>query len=246
MDLPMLVEETTRDAKIPDAIIALEAGKIDGTFYTYHPHREHLETRFGLLFHNDRIVILEAMRSTIIAMLHHGHVSINKIDKSAEAFGWPGLHREIREKAEICPSCRAAGKNLITQLPQSEINRLKTLTEPSQEIQLDFVDPINAKSRGNIKILVAIDRFNKWPTAQICENTASRTVIEFLIKFCTDNRTSRTIRTNNGSCFESQEIKDYCNCENIKRLRCTLNLHTGTGEQFAQLSHQLELIWRMA
>ena len=76
----MLVEETAQDAKILDAIIALEAGKIDGIFYPYRPHRGHFETRFGLLFYNDRIVIPEAMRSTIIAMLHHGHVSINTMD----------------------------------------------------------------------------------------------------------------------------------------------------------------------
>ena len=39
MDLPMLVEETAQNAKNLDAIIALEAGKIDGTFYPYRPHR---------------------------------------------------------------------------------------------------------------------------------------------------------------------------------------------------------------
>ena len=62
MDLPLLVEETAQDAKILDAIIALEAGNEDSIFYPYRPHREHLETRFGLLFYNDRIVIPEAMR----------------------------------------------------------------------------------------------------------------------------------------------------------------------------------------
>ena len=168
MDLPMLVEKIVQDAKILDAIIALEAGKIYGIFYPYHPHREHLETRFGLLFYNDRIVIPEAMRSTKIAMLHHGHVSISKMGKSAEAFWWPGLHREISDKAENCPSCRAAGNNLKTQLPQSEINRLENLTEPGQEIQLDFTGPIKSISRGDVYILVAIDRFSKWQTPQIC------------------------------------------------------------------------------
>ena len=100
MDLPMLVEETAQDAKILDALIALETGKLDGIFYPYRPHREHLETLFRSLFYNDRIVIPEATRSMIIAMLNHGHVSINKMDKSTEAFWWPGLHREIRDKAE--------------------------------------------------------------------------------------------------------------------------------------------------
>ena len=62
-------------------------------------------------------------------MLHSGHVSINKMDKLAEAFWWPELHRDIREKAENCPSCRVAGKNLETQLPLTEINRLELLTD---------------------------------------------------------------------------------------------------------------------
>ena len=124
-DLPRLVEETAQDAKILDAIIALETGKLYGIFYPYRPHREHLETRFGLLFYNDRIVIPEAMRSTIIATIHNGHVFINKMEQSAEAFWWPGLHREIRDKAENCPISRIAGKSLKTQLPQSEINRLE-------------------------------------------------------------------------------------------------------------------------
>ena len=229
LDLPVLVEETAQDTKILEAIIALENGRKEDLFFPYRPHREHLETRFGLLFYNDRIVIPEAMRSTVLAMLHNGHTSVTKMDNLAEAFWWPGLHREIREKAETCPSCRAAGKNLKTQIPQTEVNRLEILTEPGQEIQLDFAGPIKSKSRGDVYILVAVDRFSKWPTAQICKSTDSRTVIKFLTKYCTDNGTPKTIRTDNGSCFKSQEFKDYCKGENIKRIRCTPNLHTGTG-----------------
>ena len=193
MDLPLLVEATAQDTKILHAIIALEARRSEDIFYPYRPHREHLETRFGLLFYNDKIVIPEAMRSTIIAMLHQGHVSINKMDQSAEAFWWPGLHREIRKKAENCPSCRSAVKNLEIQLLQTKIERLDTLTEPGQEIKLDFAAPKKSKSCGDIHILVAIDRFSKWPTFQICKSTDSRTVIKFLTEYCTDNGTPRII-----------------------------------------------------
>ena len=63
LDLPLLVEATAQDTKILDAIIALEAGRAEDLFFPYRPHREHLETRFGLLFYNDRIVIPETMRS---------------------------------------------------------------------------------------------------------------------------------------------------------------------------------------
>ena len=122
LDLPLLVDETTRDIKILNAIAAVEKQQLDSIFYPYRPHRLHLSTRFGLLFYNDKIVIPENMHTTIFAMLHHGQISAVKMDQLAEAFRWPGMHWEIQEKAESCPSCRAAGKNITTQNPLTEKN----------------------------------------------------------------------------------------------------------------------------
>ena len=123
------------------------------------------------------------MRTTVIAMLHQGHSSATKMDQLATAFWWPSIYQEIREKAENCPSCRASGKNLVTQLPSLEKMKLEILSEPIQEIQLNFAGPVKSKTRGNVYILVAVDRFSKWPTAQICKNTDSRTVLKFLTKY---------------------------------------------------------------
>ena len=159
LHLPMLVEETARDVKPLNAISALESNQIESILCRYRPHRNHLSTRFGLLFYNDKVVIPEAMRTTVVAMLHHGHAAVDKKSKAAESFWWPGLYSEIQEKSENCPSCRAAGKNLRTLLPTTEINRLETLTEPNQEIQLDFAGPIKSETRGDVYILVAVDRF---------------------------------------------------------------------------------------
>ena len=133
------------------------------------------------------------MRSTIIAMLHHGHVSKNKMEQLAEAFWWPGMNRDVHEKAETCPSCRAAGKNIITQIPSTEKNNLENLTKPNQEIQLDFAGPIKSKSRGDVYILVAVDRFGKWPTAQVCKSADTRTVLKFLTEYFTNNGTPQCI-----------------------------------------------------
>ena len=88
---------------------------MDDIFYPHRSHREHLIPRFGLYFYNDKIVTPEAMLSSIVAMLHRGHLAVSKMDQAADAFWWPGLHHEIREQSEIGPSCRAAGKNLRTQ-----------------------------------------------------------------------------------------------------------------------------------
>ena len=74
-----------------------------------------------------------------------------------------------------------------------------------------------------------MDRFSKWPTAQVCKNADTRTVLKFLTEYFTNNGTPQCIRTDNGSCFKSSEFKKFCKGENIKRIRCTPNLHTGTG-----------------
>ena len=134
-------------------------------------------------------------------MLHQGHTSAAKMVQLAEAFWWPRMHREIEEKAETCPSCRAAGKKIITQIPSTEKSKLDILTEPYQETQFDFAGPIKLRIRGDVCISLAIDRFSKWPTAQVCKNTDTRTVIKFLTKNFADNGTPRCIRTDNGSCF---------------------------------------------
>ena len=155
LDLLLPVDETARDEKILNAITAIEKDQLESIFFPYRQHRSHLTTRFGLLFYSDKIVVPEAMRTTIIAMLHQGHPSTTKMDQSAEAFWWPGLQREIREKSENCPSCRASDKNLETQLPSTERNKQGILFEPNQEIQLDFAGPIKSKTRGNVYILVA-------------------------------------------------------------------------------------------
>ena len=68
--LPLLVDETARDMKILNAISDVEKGQLEDIFYPYRLHRNPLTTRFGFLIYNDKIIIPETMRTTIIAMLH--------------------------------------------------------------------------------------------------------------------------------------------------------------------------------
>ena len=137
MDLPLLVAETAGNAKTLNAITAIENCQIDHISYPYRPHREHLTTQFGLLFCNDKIVIPGAMRSSLIAMLHRGRVAVSKMDQAPEAFWLPGLHQENREKSKNCMNCRAADKNLRTQILPMELNKMEPLSEPNHELQLD-------------------------------------------------------------------------------------------------------------
>ena len=52
----------------------------------YKEHHQHLTTRFGLVFFDDKIVILQALRRTVITLLHNGHPANNKMSAAAKPF----------------------------------------------------------------------------------------------------------------------------------------------------------------
>ena len=78
-------------------------------------------------------------------------------------------------------ACMSPGKNLKDRLPKHEFGKLKTLTEPGQEIQIDFSGKLNNKKlNGDHQLLIAVDRFSKWPTAKICKSSETKEKLNFL------------------------------------------------------------------
>ena len=74
----------------------------------------------------------------------------------------------------------ATGNNLKYRLPQNQHGKLEKLTEPGQELQIDFTRKLhNKKLNGEAQILIAVDRFSKWPTAKICKTDETK-VLNFL------------------------------------------------------------------
>ena len=64
-------------------------------------------------------------------------------------------------------TCMASGKNLNDQILKNETGKSKTLSEPGQEIQIDFSGELNNKTlNSEYQLVIAVDRFSKWPTAK--------------------------------------------------------------------------------
>ena len=75
----------------------------------------------------------------------------------------------------------ASGKNLNYQMPKHAFGKLKTLKEPGQENQTDFFGNLNHKKlKGEHQSLIAVDRFSKRPTVQICKSSETKEVLHFL------------------------------------------------------------------
>ena len=148
----------------------------------------------------------------------------------AKIFWRPNMQKEIEDKAKNCVACMSSGTNLKYQLPKNEFGKLKTLTEPGQEIQIDFSGKLNNKKlNGEYQIIIAIDRFSKRPTATICKSSETKEVLNFLKQNFNLYGLPEKIKTDKGERLYQKKYKEFCNAKNIETEYSTPRMHTGTG-----------------
>ena len=123
-----------------------------------------------------------------------------------------------------------SGKNLKCQIEGKNYGKLTELNEPGQELQIDFSGKLhNRKISGEPYLLIAIDRFSKWPTAKICKSTENKEVIKFLENHFNLHGIPEKIKSDRGGAFISQEYKNFCRERNIEIEYCPPKIHTGNG-----------------
>ena len=196
----------------------------------YRTNFDKLNNKWGLTFNDDRIVVPTELRKKLLDTLHFGHAGATKMTAEAKIFWWPNMQKEIEDKTKNCVACMSSGKNLKYQLPKHEFGKLKTLTEPGHEFEIDFSGNLNNKKRnGDHQIPIAIDRFSKWLTAKICKSSETKEVINFLKQNFNLYGLPEKIKTDKGGAFVSKEYKKFCKSKNIEIEYSTPRLHTGTG-----------------
>ena len=127
-----------------------------------------------------------------------------------------------------CIACLASGKNLKYQLPSKHYGKLEKLTEPGQELQIDFTGKLhNQKIHGDVQILIAVDRFSKWPTVKICKTAETKEVIQFLTSNFNLYGIPEKMKSDKGGAFISKEYQEFCKNRNIEIEYCTPRIHTG-------------------
>ena len=101
----------------------------------------------------------------------------------------------------------SSGKNLKYQIQKNESGKLKTLTEPGQEIQNDFTRKLhNEKLNGENQLPIAVDRFSKWPTIN-CKTSEAKEVIKFLTQ---NFNLHETMKSDKGGAFISKDYIEFC------------------------------------
>ena len=149
----------------------------------------------------------------------------------ANLIWFPQIHRTIALRAENCKQCLDQGKNLKPITTKSELGTLPKLSEPNEELQIDFAGPIvDTKNNNNEHyILAAVDRFSRYPSALVHTNCDTQTAIEFLNQYCKFHGIPRSIRCDQAQAFKSRAFEIYCKEKNIKLIFYPTHDHRASG-----------------
>ena len=141
----------------------------------------------------------------------------------------PYMHRELKIKATECKPCTVIGKNLKSVIPAKQFNPHIPCVEPNQETQIDFGGPIFDEKGNEVHILAAIDRFSKYPTACIHDKDNGQNVLKFLDMYIENHGIPRSIHLDQAKCSVGNQVKTFCNKNNIDTIEAPLNEHHVIG-----------------
>ena len=178
---------------------------------------------------DNNLAIPERLRQAVLARLQRSHPGQEAMMTASEYLWWPFLNRQIIKTCEKCRECTLFGKNLK---PASVFNTAKSLPVlfgPNQELQLDFAGPILDEKGSKIFLLVAINRFFKFPSVLISKATGTKKVFKFLDSYIGVHGLPHSIRTDHGSGFKNYLVQDFCSNRGIKHFLSPVGDHRGSG-----------------
>lgn len=162
-----------------------------------------------ILFYKNRFkidnplrVIKKEDRNRILYNYHTsplgGHFGIkHTIENIKQNYYWPSMGNDIRKYIESCNECQRMGKlrKDLTIIPVK-------VTEPFDQIGIDFVGPLKLSNNKNRYILVATDYLTKWPEARSVPHASAKEVAKFLYEeiICRHGVPS-SILSDNGAAF---------------------------------------------
>ena len=103
------------------------------------------------------------------------------------------------------------------------------MTQPGQELQLDYAGPLEDHKGKQIYLLVAIDRYSKFPSVKVTKSTGGKSTIKFLRTYIDTHGIPESIKTDKFSGFKGKSMKKFCTENNVSQKFCPVGDHRGCG-----------------
>ena len=195
----------------------------------YAQYTQDFHVKDGCLWMDGRLVIPKTLQAAVNNRLHYYHHWKSNMFEAAKDIWYPYMFRSSATIAGNCQECTLAGKNLKNMCSKGDVGKISEPKELNECVQLDFWGPINYLNESKKYVLVAVDRFSRWPSAMVCNSNRSDKIVKFLKAHIIAHGVLRQIRVDQGTNFMSKEVRTFCHKEGIKILTSPVNDHRATG-----------------
>ena len=83
---------------------------------------------------------------------------------------------------------------------------MEPVVESNEEDQLDFAGPLPDELNKDAYILLAVDKWSKFPSAKVVSNTTADVALKFMQRYISNNGVPRQLRCNQAQTFRAQKI----------------------------------------
>ena len=142
-----------------------------------------LSVKHGCVCLDEWIAIPKSIKDAVLEDIHSTHPGGFAMLSLAQNIWWPYIHRDILARTSECKACTEIGKNLKSVILHRKWAPLPKCNEPNDERQIDFGGPILNEKGIEQYFITSIDRYSKYPTAEIVNNASGPKVIKFLNKY---------------------------------------------------------------
>jgi hypothetical protein len=175
----------------------------------------------GMVLRDHRIIIPFSLRTKIVDSAHDGHMGINRTKALIREHIWfPSIDNMVENKLKNCLACQANHDSTnIEPLIMSELPQ-----KPWQYLSIDFYEI------DDLKFLVLMDEFSRYPLVMELRSTSAEYVIRKLDKIFSIFGHPEKIKSDNGPPFDSKALDDYFKSRNIRHQHITPYWPRANGE----------------
>lgn len=217
----VLIQKATQS----DAILSKVSQCIQDGWPIDKPHETELQSfwfhKDSLIVHDDvillqgdaytRVVIPQTLQANVLETLHSSHWGVVKVKQLARRYVWWGtLNSDIERLIKACDVCRQ-----LATTPTQKYTEWPKTESPWDRLHLDFAGPFRGKMW-----LICIDSHSKFPYVGKMEigQTSTQQTVQLLRDIFSIEGLPKTIVTDNGPQFVSNDFETFCNKHGIQHV----------------------------
>lgn len=171
---------------------------------------------------DDRVVIPEKLKPTILAALHKGHPGIRRTKQLAREYVyWPKMSEDIERLVRQCDTC-ALNQKLPVKVP---LDPWPTPSRPMERVHIDYAGPIDGQY-----LLVSVDAYTKFLDVVITPTISANRTVELCREFFSRYGPPDVLVTDHGTQFTSEQFTTFCKEIQSSHLLSAVNHPQSNGQ----------------